>query len=371
MERLSSSHQTMMVVGWLAVAFSQTLLFSSSAPLSVITKIPEDDTTQTGVPWHKSFNMKIKTKPGTRRIILAILLVRYCTMGSLINFIGSVALFGSLVMLTSGFGDARYAAKKFAAYHFFALVACVCANVFDGSSSDPSISLILRTIALGILIGAYPLGGWIDSFFSRGTSFFIGTWLILVRPILVKFLVEVIASAPDSFANRRTLFTSLALAWLSIGFVPVLFFAKTELRKLIASITVWSNGYVWLFAAYLPTENMALLVPFAITQGIFLAVISDGATALWQKSKTDSVRNFHGLFEKNYFMAVLIISSLCFLVATPIIFIIKWGILRLPNELILQPPVGVLLPAAFAHRIYKLMKDRRPEIAEHSETNDI
>ena len=345
----------MMAVSWFILAFARRIRQLQD----VSTGTMVDGTARTRLREKKPFDMK--TLPGMVGVVLAVLLIPYFAMGSLIDFVGSVALFGSLVMLTSGFGDTRYVAKKFAAYHFFALVTCACANIFDGSSADPSVPLILRIFAFGIVIAAYPLGGWIDSFFSRGTARCLSTWLILVRPILVAFFAETIAQATGNSFGRQTTAVPLVLAWLSMGFAPILFFAKTELRKLIAAVATWCGGPIFLFAVHLPPGSLGLLTLFAITQGIFLTIISDGATYLWQENGNDSIENLHGLLQKNYFMAIPIMSSLFFLIAMPLIFIFKRGVPQLPNSLVYQILAGMPLPVIFAIKIYGLMKKSSAE----------
>jgi formate hydrogenlyase subunit 3/multisubunit Na+/H+ antiporter MnhD subunit len=148
----------------------------------------------------------------------------------------------------------------------------------------------------------------------------------------------------------------MVLVWSSLGFVPILFFAKTEMRRLIAHVTCWQSGYIWLFALHLPPENFDLIIRLAITQGIFIAIISQAADSLNIHENSDSAKNIEGLFEKNYTLAVFLISSLALLTVMPAIFAFKRDASQLSNAFLFQIVGSIALPLIFTIKTHRLMK---------------
>ncbi|MDR2777133.1 MAG: hypothetical protein LBB17_03805 [Puniceicoccales bacterium] len=148
----------------------------------------------------------------------------------------------------------------------------------------------------------------------------------------------------------------------SLGFVPILFFTKAKLRALAAYITCWQGGYVWLFTMYLPMEMFDLIMLLTITQGIFMAIITQAMTALYKYAKSDSFQNLEKLFESNYFAAIFIISAMAFLTIAPLIFAYKKHMSPLPNVFVYQILAGMVLPMIFNLKIYKLMGKSSPKV---------
>jgi hypothetical protein len=117
----------------------------------------------------------------------------------------------------------------------------------------------------------------------------------------------------------------------------------------------WQGGYVWLFTMYLPVEMFDLITLLAITQGIFVAIITQATTALYKHAKSDFLKNLEELFESNYFAAIFIMSALVFLIITPLIFVYKKPMPPLPHVFIYQILASMVLPTILNLRIYKLM----------------
>ncbi|MDR1414109.1 MAG: hypothetical protein LBI56_04215 [Puniceicoccales bacterium] len=294
---------------------------------------------------------KIRKSQRNQRLIQLGIFAMYYVVNDLHNFIGSLALLGSILLLTYGYGDSRYVAMKFAAYHLLALVLCACASILPIGVQ----TAILHMAAFGILTATYPMSGWIEPFFARAPFFLISTWLIFIRPIEIKFLL---ATAPWGLvpSSRATFSLALVMIFGSLGFVPILFFAKAELRKLIAYAACWQSGYIWLFAIQFAAEKSNSIIPFATVQGIFLALVARIATTLYSRNKTDSITNLGGLFEANYFAAVFLVSSLVFLLIMPVIFLVKKNIYQMPSLFIFQVCGSMILPALFGYKIYLLLQ---------------
>jgi hypothetical protein len=284
------------------------------------------------------------------------ILVSCCLGGNLCDFVGTLAVSWSIMLLTCGYGDGRYVAKKFAASHFFALVLFACAGIIDEGHGGA----VLYAVAFGMLLGSYPINSWTDSFFMRAPVFFLDVWLVVIRPVIVAFLLSTVGTGVILLAGGAARTISLVLAWGSLVIIPVLFFAKTELRRLIACMACWQSGYVWLFMAHFPVKNFDLIVLFAVTQGILLAIISNGVTYLYRRNRTDSIENLIGLFECDYFSSVFIMSSLMFLIAMPVIFLFKDDVAVRQNSLLYQIIGSMITPAAFFNRIYRMMKMQLP-----------
>jgi hypothetical protein len=282
--------------------------------------------------------------------------MRFCALGSIRDFVGYLAVFGSLLLLTCGSGDTRYVAKKFAAYHFIALILCAWADILPKDWNNFPRATILQTVAFGVLTAAYPLNGWLDSFFIRGSNFFLDTWLIVIRPTVIGFFSATVGNAVVSRVGGSATAVSMALAWSSLGFVPILFFAKTEIRRLIARMACWQSGYIWLFALYFSPKDSHLLTLLAVTQGIFLAIISQSATSLCGEGDGDFVEKMAGAFERDYFSAVFAASSLVFLLSMPVIFLLKQDMDQLQLTLILQVIGSTVLPSLFSLKVYRSMK---------------
>ncbi|MDR1401645.1 MAG: hypothetical protein LBI81_01640 [Puniceicoccales bacterium] len=287
----------------------------------------------------------------TSRLVQLGIFAICCAISDLHSFIGALALAGSILLLVEGYGDSRYAAKKFAAYHFLALLLCAYANILPKRVG----ATVLRILAFGILTAAYPLSGWVDSFFSRAPASLISIWLILLRPIGVKFLL---ATVPMELVNgsRSTLSMVLVMIFGSLWFVPILFFAKTELRKLLAYVTCWQSGYLWLFATRFTAVKSNEITLFAIVQGIFIALIVQVTTGLYARSKSDSITNLSELFKVNYFAAIFLVSSLVFLLLMPVIFLLKKDAQQISLFPVCQVCGSMVLPVLFGRKIYALLK---------------
>jgi hypothetical protein len=345
-----------MLVGWIALVCWKMLAFSTTT--STVTRLEKFNH---GSGKHdqqtKMKHIHISLRDGAVPLILFIVLMKCFAMENFANFVGSTAIFGSLILLFGGEGDRRYVAKKFAAYHFLALILCACVDVSPKNSN----SLAICAAAFGILTAAYPLSGWIDSFAMRSQSQFFCTWLIAMRPIIVWFFLASMGATvlPRGDSAISVIFT--VFTWASLGFVPILFFAKTELRRLVGRITCWQSGYIWLFARNFAPEDFDLVTNLAITQGILIAIIYQAMDSLCGGDNCNSMENVKGLFEENYTLAGLLTSSLSLLIIAPIIFTFKRNMPHLPNVVIPQLLGSMILPLAFDFKIYRLMKNRKPQ----------
>jgi hypothetical protein len=244
-------------------------------------------------------------------------------------------------------------AKKFAAYHFFALVLCACTEIAGGNP-------IFRALALAILMGTYPFNGWMDPFFMRVPAFFADVWLIVIRPVTAAFFLSTVANAINGENTGMLRTTSLILAWLSLGLVPLMFFARLEMRRLVACLACWQSGYLWLFAAYFPSANFAMIALLAIVQGIFIAIIANVSTNLFQRNGTDHIGNLDGLFGKDYFFAIFILSSLIFLATMPLVFPFKNPTMGVQSPLLFQILGSMPIPLLFCGKVYGLMGGTMP-----------
>ncbi|MDR3143957.1 MAG: hypothetical protein LBT64_00460 [Puniceicoccales bacterium] len=290
--------------------------------------------------------------------LLLMTLLSCCLFGDLCEFVGSLATFGCIFLVAFGHGDARYAAKKFAACHFLALILCACAEILAKAHpfGESQTAAPLYAIAFGILTAAYPLNNWTDSFFSRAPSYFLSIWLVIVRPLVASLLLTTIGCVPLQNASRLACEIAACLAFASLLFVPILFFAKVELQRIVSLVTSWQSGYLWLFALHFSEKFYDAIVLFAITQGIFIAIISHVASALTTRGGTDSIGNLSGLFESDYFSAVFVASSFVFLMAMPIVFIVKNFHSDMSLTVIYAAAAGTILPSIFCHKICALMK---------------
>lgn len=290
-----------------------------------------------------------------KQFLLFMLLISCCAANSLPNFIGSLTIVWSVSLLVHGYGDTRYVAKKFAAYHFLALVLCACADILHKGMGWCTCPIILYILGFGLLMPIYPLSSWVNSFFSRAPSLFLSAWLIIIRPVVVSFFLSAIGPLLSLRENTSIYILLSIMVYGSLGFVPILFFTKAKLRTLAAYVTCWQGGYVWLFSMYLPAEMFGLITLLAITQGIFMAIVVQATTALYRHAKSDSLKNLEELFESNYFAAIFIMSAMVFLMITPLIFVYKKSMSPLPPAFVYQILASMVLPAVFNLKIYKLM----------------
>jgi hypothetical protein len=312
--------------------------------------------TASAVGRREEFVVKIRNNGGGF-FLLAVLICSYAG-ANLRMFVGTLAVFGSILVLVCGYGDTRYAAKKFAAWHFIALILFLWADVLAKEGNHRIGVSIFHAVAFGILTAAYPFNGWTDSFFMRAPAYLSSVWLVAARPLIVAFFLAMAQPFAHGESSRIIHAISTVLILASLAFVPLLLFAKMELRRIVACVACWQSGYLWLFARYLPRGNFDTITMLAIVQGILIGVILQVVEILNGQSGHDSLTNVKGLFDRNYFLSAVLVSSWLFLIIAPPVLIFKKNILHLPAIFFYQMLGGMILPGLFSRKIYKLMAEQ-------------
>jgi hypothetical protein len=287
---------------------------------------------------------------GNGRWLFALPLAICCFLGNLRVFLGALAICGTVQLLAYGNGDTRYVAKKFAAYHFFTLTLCLCAHAIEKSDGSGPTIAVLRALALAVLLPVYPFNGWCDVLFIRAPTAVVTPWLVVVRPIATGFLLPNIST----IHVRGLAVISTVVVCGSLYFVPVLFFARSGLRRLWARMACWQGGYIWLFACNPSTgHDSNAITMLALAQGIFMAIALRVSNSI--AAADENVEVFTGLFERNYFFAAFTLSSLAFLTLLPLLFMFKRSAADVPTALVCQTVGSMVFPALFSIKMYRLM----------------
>jgi hypothetical protein len=283
-----------------------------------------------------------------------------CLFGNLHAFLGTLAIFGTLILLSCGRGDSRYAANKFAVYHFFALLFYLCARAIAGGGSGGSWIAAFHAVAFGILLPVYPFNGWCDVFFIRAPFAIVAPWLIVVRPIAIGFLCAIAPALRTPVGG----IVSTVLVYGSLYFVPILFFAEADRRRTLARIVCWQSGYIWLFVGRFPgTIDARAMTLLALAQGIFIGIVlkvADAPTAVGG----GIFEKFRGLFERNYFFASFALSSMALLTLLPIAFALKNDAAAIPPRIFYEILGSMALPALFCVRLYRSMASPLPAVGD-------
>jgi hypothetical protein len=173
---------------------------------------------------------------------------------------------------------------------------------------------------------------------------------------VIGFFLATVGPELRSLAGEVSKLFPMVLVWGSLGFVPILFFSKSEIRRLISRMACWQSGYIWLFALYFPEKILNSVSLFAISQGIFIAIIFQSAVSLCGADDLDFVESVGGTFEKNYFPAIFLGSSLMLLVAMPAVFMCKRNMPSMQSALVYQVIGSVVLPIVFSFRVHWSMR---------------
>jgi hypothetical protein len=283
-------------------------------------------------------------------LLLLLLLLCCGLLNHLPSFVGPLAICGGALLLMCDQGDGRYAAKKFATYHFLALLLYHLDGVFGGGSNSHT----LLTIALCMLTAAYPFNSWSDSFFLRAPTWLLTTWLVLFRPLIIGFfLADGSSQRIGNCTAELRLLTAIAL--ITLFFVPVLFFAKAKPARLIGRISCWQGGYALLFSPYFCSGRREMLTLFAVGGGILTAAVVQMMNSLPQLEGTEPMNGLVGIFERDYFQATFAMLSASLLCAMPVIFLFKKNAPQLPIWLTCCTLCSTVLPAIFFTKLYRLM----------------
>ena len=275
--------------------------------------------------------------------ILCFALLLCCLPKAPILLIALSTIVTTLSLMTNSENDCRYASKKFVVHMMLALVMLACAS---STSFTDTISAILYILAYGILTVIYPFNGWFDTFCSRAMIWLTSIWLIVIRSCLAAHFFAKIHTLPNFSIPLIQ-----AFAWLTLAFVPILFFAQTNVKRTASRMVCWQTGYLWLFASILPPDKIDIFTMMAISQGIFLSIVMEVAIYL-HKNK----HPLDGLFRTHYFFATFLTTSLvCLIVLLPI-FLTKKGVPSISTNFKLAALATTIIPAIFLKKLYDIVK---------------
>lgn len=297
-------------------------------------------------------NLKLLKTINIQHVTLMILLLVVLASRNLIVLSALSAVFFCSILLKFGHRDPRYAAHKTAT--FFIIV-----SVFLGIAvniTSHAVSSLLLAISFNMLLTSYPFNSWTEPFFMRAPFLLTSFLLIIWRPLVVSIFLYHFQKH-NLIICLESYITKISIV-LSLFFVPILFFAKTNLRRLAASMICWQSGYLLIFLTQFYQQKQNLIILVAITQGIFTSTVSHIAHSLEKKCDNDTISNLNGLFKSDYFLATFMISALIFLMLIPIVFAYRNGTAILQTKQAVVVLSSIILPSIFCYKIYRIMAQR-------------
>ena len=335
---ISTSHIVIMLISIFALNFSNMVQCGTFETNTGIIKGIKD--------------IKISKIINIRHVTLAILFFILLASRNLIVLSTLSAVFFCSILLEFGHRDPRHAAHKTATFF-------IIASVFLGISANVTlhaVSSLLLAISFNMLLTSYPFNSWAEPFFMRAPFLLTSFLLIIWRPLVVSIFLYHFQKHNLTICLESYI-TKIAIV-LSLFFVPILFFAKTNIKRLAASMICWQSGYLLIFLTQLNQQKQNLIILMAITQGIFTSIVSHVAHSLEKKYDNDTISNLEGLFKSDYFLATFMISALIFLILIPIVFAYRNGTAILQTKQAVVVLSSIILPSIFCYKIYKIMAQK-------------
>lgn len=229
-----------------------------------------------------------------------------------------------LILIKFGVADAHFAALKFIIYHTIAIIAFYLISI---SSINSSWCFFWTIFSFGILNTSYPFNGWIEHFYMHAPSSLLAVYNIFFRPLAIFFMLKVLSIiiSIENYTYVRKTF--LYLGVVGMIFIPILFFAKNENRRIVAYMTYWQSGLLWLILSDCSILNYISLVKFSILQGLILAILSLCVVFLHKKLHNDDLFNPYALWKTAKIHVSIIISSLFVLGCLPMFALLHFNII--------------------------------------------
>lgn len=231
-------------------------------------------------------------------------------------YIGFI-IFCAYFMPKFGVFDARFATKK---YVYYQSVALIIFYFLCQASVGSTSGVVLLFIFFGIVLSAFPFHGWLESFAMHAPSGILGAYLGILYPLSMFFMLKLFSVVLAVQNYGAFLGGCLGIGWLGALFVPILFFARTENRRFLAYLTIWSTGLVFLFLAYCSMSDYVVLAQFGIVQGVLLAVLSQCFIYLHRILQHDRLLNLGSIRSLSAHCYFIVLLVMCMSWISPLVF---------------------------------------------------
>ncbi len=300
----------------------------------------------------KDLNSKFLSHPKCF-IILFCLASILCFLGNITSLAGLMT-FNIAMLLLTGKGDVRYVIKKFLIFHLMAI-----SLLWFGMHGQDVVDSMMVVLGIGMLLASYPICGWVETFSLRASFPLLIFWALVNRSYLVSFALNIFKLDGFQWTNGSRIVVNI-LIYSSLFFVPVLFFAKRSVRRIISVLLTWQSGYFWLFLFNISDEKFChAVLLMSIVQGIFTAMILCGMSRAVHLQSLDNVECMKNLQQKDFLGYSLLMTGLLFLPIVPLVFLGKSGMSVFSNVAIAIMLMSAVLPYLFNYRLCNMISGSR------------
>ncbi len=170
-------------------------------------------------------------------------------------------------LIKFGIFDSRFAAKKFSCYQLLSL--SLLSYLYYKNNNCCSY-LVITLIAYSIIFGGYFFHGWIEPFCMHVPSSLFATYLAFFYPVNVCFVLQFFQTSVTSEVASCVMKFCAVYGAIGALFVPVLFFSKTENRRLSAYLVTWNTCWLFFFLGNSNKLRYDILFLLSFIQNILL-----------------------------------------------------------------------------------------------------